>query len=406
MKKFIVISFIALVSSILWGCSNALEEGVISGNSTSIEKSVHLRISEEDAIRIADKILKKNQTRGAIQELPSCEYVINSTPTRSSLMSDTVAYILNYPNEEGFAIISSSRNVNPVLAFSESGNFDFSNEVAKLYFIDNISAYNNNAEAPEIYGNDNYLDGCVVIGDTAAMDIGQWSPWNKYVDEKHPGCPAGCVPVATALAICNTVDSLDYLNEKFYTDSLYSVISGGLPSVPSYSDYVKYNDAVDGIAKLLYYIGADLNTKYSTSESVASSEDVIPFLKRNNIEVVDSYEEYNTSEKTIMRMINELYQGGVIYMRGSQEGGKYGHAWICDGCMFCYEDKPRKQGLLDWYLHINWGWGGVDNGYYNGEVFNADKMNVEFRVTNFFFVRGDKWEPNLPIVKPISSWGI
>lgn len=48
--------------------------------------------------------------------------------TRSASVSDTLAYIINYPNEEGFTIVSTSRKIFPVLGFSEKGHFSIDNE--------------------------------------------------------------------------------------------------------------------------------------------------------------------------------------------------------------------------------------------------------------------------------------
>lgn len=47
---------------------------------------------------------------------------------------------------------------------------------------------------------------------------------------------------------------------------------------------------------------------------------------------------------------NELRNGRVVYLAGYN--AKSGHAFVCDGY-----DK-------DDYFHINWGWVGLDDGYF------------------------------------------
>ena len=129
------INFILLSISIVLfvGCTNVddFQETEIS------QQSNQNKITKNEAVNIADKILKKSAlTRTPAEAKVSFDFVIsNKSPkTRSASISDTLAYIINYANDEGFAIISTNKNVFPVLAFSEKGNFSCDNENARINF--------------------------------------------------------------------------------------------------------------------------------------------------------------------------------------------------------------------------------------------------------------------------------
>lgn len=106
------------------------------------------------------------------------------------------------------------------------------------------------------------------------------------------------------------------------------------------------------VATLMYACGVAANMNYSPVESGAVMEYVPSKL-------VD----YFNYDKSVSLMLRELYDadswndaiyrqlegsGPVIYCGQSNEGG---HCFVCDG-------------YADGYFHINWGWSGLDDGYF------------------------------------------
>lgn len=137
---------------------------------------------------------------------------MNEHLTRGSAnLSDTLAYVVNYPKNGGFVIVASSNRVYPVLAFSDDGNFSFENEISKTNFIENIGAYLEEADEEASYVvSENDFDGCYVVAPTVKTSLSQRSPWNKFVIEEHPGCPVGCVAVAAAQVMSHSKRTLSY----------------------------------------------------------------------------------------------------------------------------------------------------------------------------------------------------
>jgi hypothetical protein len=66
---------------------------------------------------------------------------------------------------------------------------------------------------------------------------------------------------------------------------------------------------------------------------------------------------------------NELNYGRPVFYTGQDTGAIGGHAWACDG----YD----ANGLL----HMNWGWGGKDNGYFLISNLNTPPYNWSWTET-------------------------
>lgn len=385
---------------------------IISMNSCSSEDIENLQsnksdnglshtISIEEALNIANITLNyttRNYTTRSNNNLkPNVDYVLSNEKTRGDLLeSDTLAYIINYPEDAGFVVVSSDDRVYPVLAFSDKGNFSMENEIVKKNFIYNIESYILNSEDYKHYDVSSIdFDGCFMQQPIIGISIGQGNPWDKYVIKEHPGCPVGCVPVATALTISHSCSQIRYHGVSYPMKSIISAImqgpteddlenntkkriTGGNPvNLPTYT----YEQAVDSMAKLLYLLGKDLNVTYTPSGSGALSSKAYDLCKNLGFTIPSNYAIFD-----IFKISRYLQDNCIIYMRGRDEQKNEGHAWVADGCYFCV-DKDDPDIITQTYIHCDWGWNGYCNGYYSGEVFNAGAYN--FNPMNYFAVKRD-----------------
>ena len=96
---------------------------------------------------------------------------------------------------------------------------------------------------------------------------------------------------------------------------------------------------------------------------------------------------------------SELDDGHILLVRGSRSGS--GHAWVLDGYTEAeyYEEIYHISGntiitdeifgpLYTNLYHINWGWYGMNNGYFAHNVFNPKKVifpdgNINFTDRNY-----------------------
>lgn len=402
MKKAYLLE-LAMACISLLGCSEAIESFEEISPMSEKSEIVRCGISKDEAMVIANKVLGHKVTMNGMQKSisatsPTFDFVMNSSLTRSSNnLPDTLAYVINYPNDGGFVIVATTPRVYPVLGFSDKGKFSFENESAKSNFIDNIAAYVGNADKSTTYEvSDNDFDGCYVINPMVQISLGQGSPWNKYVVQDHPGCLAGCVAVASALVMSHAKTTLTYHGSEFQLKSIITALSGeqsteendtdvssdwftingNSTDIPQYT----YEQAVDSMAKFLYWIGKDVDMNYGTSASWAYSEDAYKLCYLLGFNIPTGY----TSDFDIKEVTSYLKNNYIIYLRGTDINGKGGHAWVSDGCYYCV-DMADKTKILDTYIHCDWGWGGYCNGYYSGSVFEASSYN--FRPQNFFAVK-------------------
>lgn len=354
-------------------------------------------ISEVSAVSISNDFLGKEFGTRASLEAPTVTYVVDDSKTRSSLLPDTLAYVVNYPNNGGWTIISRDNRINPLLAYSDKGNFSEDNEIANAVFIERIKYYMaEHCVGNTIYNGSDVLDACVSVEPMVTITLNQRAPYNKYVEEEHPGCPVGCVAVATALVMTHSEATMAYHKKGYHLTNIRKAIQKGDKvsdivlgagdiahsladeansvniAVPIPTGPYTYIDAVYAVAKILYYIGLDVNMSYNPYGSGAQSINAYNLLVNEGFNVVTGYEQYNLEE-----IANYLSDNCIVYMRGD------GHAWVADGCRYCMDITGNEK--VDIYLHLDWGWGGECNGYFTGNVFMTS--SGPFQGRNYFAVK-------------------
>jgi len=84
--------------------------------------------SYEEALSLARKsiaLVDRGQTRSATARSIRSErgQCVTTPSTRSGAGSDTLMYVFNFENNDGFSVIAANRAVDPVLAVAEKGNY-------------------------------------------------------------------------------------------------------------------------------------------------------------------------------------------------------------------------------------------------------------------------------------------
>lgn len=178
MKKLLFLFYIVFCTCLFIGCTG-LDD--FQGEENQSKEHASLYISQDEAWNISQKVMKHSPVTRATPLLsPNFSYVLNGASTRYAYVPDTLAYVINYPDNGGFTIISSDRRVYPVLGYSYEGNFSFDNEIAKSNFIDNIGSYLNAADINSAYEvGDEDFDECYSQYPKIQSSISQNSPWNK-----------------------------------------------------------------------------------------------------------------------------------------------------------------------------------------------------------------------------------
>lgn len=199
-------------------------------------------------------------------------------------------------------------------------------------------------QCPTVSGQ-HVLVGCVAVGMGQAMMVA-----------RYPERPVGSYSYTDA-----TVGylSIDYDAEAPYDwDAMYAAETTG-----NYSE----------IARLLYHCGVSVRMQYGIDGSGAYSVDVAPALTRNfqyDPELIRYVSKSDYSrEEWMALLLDELVLGRAIIYGG--DNGEVGHCWNIDGW--------RQATQM---FHVNWGWGGYGNSYFDIEAMEDQYQGMSFPYNN------------------------
>lgn len=307
-----------------------------------------------------------------------------------------LAYVVNFENNGGYAILAADTNLPPVIMLGDEGNFsteeylDFvqnntTRSGSELTDVEDVqyTMITNSIVLPPTYPTSprNPRDTAVMVRCLPLVPTkwGQGAPYNYYAKtEDNQTAVAGCVPVAFA----QTLASLSYhhnFTPSVEIDPEYPVnwpminaaISNG---IIKYSSNDTSSEALN-VASLIRAAGSNLDTKYGATKTSASVTLVATELIR--LGCSSAVYEHNSKVSTddlFTMIVRNNYP--VISQASRLENDKtYAHAFVLDGWLrleytysiitgtgpYIYTEDYRSQFDL---VHVNFGWDGVCDGYY------------------------------------------
>ena len=308
--------------------------------------------------------------------------------TRSE--SHPAFYVFNREDQDGFVIVSGEDLVNPLIGYSFDHGFQTEEMPEHIY----SWLMNRKAEINYIRQNKQVaLGGMEYQWNNASANIGkvlkkietaQWNqgaPYNKKcpVDESTGRTSVtGCVATAYAIA----------LRAREWPDAGMGVVpsykfdnaQGTKVVIPEHNLGHTYNwdkmplknissssseDAIEEVSTLMADCGKMVKATYSSQATGAFIFNVAKSLREYmkyspNLDY-ETREYYSTTTWNAM-IQNEINEYGPVIYGGVSTGG--GHAFVLDG----YTDKN--------YYSVNWGWGGVANGYFVLSLLNPDSQGI------------------------------
>lgn len=195
---------------------------------------------------------------------------------------------------------------------------------------------------PEYELNKRAPTGCVA---TAMAQVMYYHQWPEKGSGSHTYSPA--------ILYGNTLTA-DFRNTEYQWDSM----------LPSYMAGNYDSKSRDAVAELMLHCGIAVDMVYY-SQSGATDYDVPPalvdYFGYDRSLAYRKREHYSTQEW--LRIINtELLEGRPILAYGKSSSG--GHAFVFDGM--------DSNG----FIHVNWGWGGMSNGYFNTSVLTPPVQGI------------------------------
>lgn len=385
----------------LTGCSDTDDIISIDQRSTTSPKLSELR-SYEEAKFIAQQSVSmldndsgnSVSTRGVSSSRilsDNCHYVICSDPTETrsseSFGNDTLMYVFNFANNQGFAIVSANPQTEPLLAVIEEGHYDpsvecdnksFSNfmELTKQFVLRGGDFSEKQEEPSTPRSLDDPWTLYAHVGNYVTVRWGQQHPEGIYCPNGICGC--GATAMAMIMSYHEYPTSIN-LNHDNYIIPNYTLnwTAMKMHFVNHYQDFFECeasNDAHDMISHLCRQLGVTAGSHYYNSATGTSKSGL------RNCMIYYGYTVptfSNFSESEIVGALN--YQLPVIMEGWTDHIYGVGHYWIVDGYKSYYPtgETPPGNGSLDYnpffkyYNHVNWGWNGDCNGYFFSGVFNT-----------------------------------
>lgn len=296
-------------------------------------------------------------------------------------------YVFDRGDEQGYVLVSGDDSTLPVLGYTDAGHFDYAqlppnmkfwlegyeNELAALR---SAAASTAAASSTASGGEAPRVGADVPVHDPIAiLCTSRWSQGDPY----NQSCPmyfnlgrsvTGCVATAMAQILYyhrdKSVDETQAAMPGYeaWAEKPYNGQYLQVEGVPAESP-IDWDNMIDNyggsatakqkkaVADLMLYCGVSVKMGYTNQSSGAQSYEVANALPKyfgygSSVKYI-SFSNY-TETSWDAAIYNELKNARPVYLSGANTEG--GHAFVCDGY-----DGNRC-------YHINWGWGGMSDGYF------------------------------------------
>ena len=339
-----------------------------------------------------------------------------NVPTAPSTLSTTLIYTQTEPSGaadfyvfgitpgKGFVIVAADDAIEPVIGYSSESNFDLTpvNNIGLKDWMKSSAAKISGAVQQHIVADANISNLWTsyrhsinpYVGRASSVAPLMTTTWNQepYYNAACPGSGSsqavtGCVATAMAQIMKFWNYPTTGQGSFSYSDQVANGYQENYGTLSANFGNTTYNwagmpnsisAANTSIATLMYQCGISVAMDYSPSGSAAwvlqseagtgnpcAQKSYVSYFKyASSIQGV-KYASY-TSSAWITLLENELNAGRPLQYQGTDPGAG-GHTWVCDG----YNSSNQ--------MHMNWGWGGVDNGYFSvsnlsvgGYTFSSD----------------------------------
>ncbi len=342
--------------------------------------------SFRQAREIAERHAAKNGAHIGLQSVKRAK-VLNK---QQSTTSSRGYYVFPHDGNCGYTIVSGDDRMPEIVGYSTTDTYSEENMPDGMKHL--MQAYE--AMATALANGDAKVERCLAEKEALAADStyrqprvaplladivwGQTEPYNNlcpmYDDQRRT--LNGCVPTAMAQLMMyyqypQTLQSdIPAYQTQSYQLNMPSVSAGERYDwdnmLPQYSGSAYTAEQANAVAKLMYHCGLSVKADYGPSSTSALctpnvlvkywgyDPDVIKFLFRENF----SLREWTAILDAELQASRPVYYSGVPFT-------SVGHAFLCDGA--------DGDGLY----HINWGWSGWSNGYFDITVLNSDYSGTE-----------------------------
>lgn len=301
----------------------------------------------------------------------------------------------------GFVIVSGQEHANPIMGYSHTGKVGKTLNPNVLYYLDwqaqvraNQQNANNNGQNTLVDGakGNPQLDTLKTVGPIMKTTWNQEPYYNNLCPKK---ALTGCVATAMAQVMkhhnwpkqgrsWHRYQHKDYGKLDAYFDSTHYDWN----NMPTKLDANSSKAQINAVATLMYHCGVSVDMNYGKDGSGAFSRDVLHALVTYFGYRPDSIHQYfylgvdsathggiteclgDTIDTDWYKVIEENIDNNrpLIFGGFSSKPGGGGHAWVCDGYSWAeITDTVAHTTDTLKLVHMNWGWGGSQDGWYSME---------------------------------------
>ena len=341
-------------------------------------------VTPDKALEAATQFMQQRQAGTTLKANP-----VSRTPKRmahgQTAASQSNFYIFNANNNKGYVIVSGDDRTTQILGYSDNGNFDPDNVPVNMqewldYYAQQISSLDMLGVTGQNFTTPNPTRNSISPLITSHWDQAgpYWNHCPEFMDIDENGDTVGELAytgcVATSMAqIMNYYKHPMRCSQlipsyivTFYWHEEYGAFETD-PLDPIFFDWDNMRDNYtgaeteaekDAVAWLMLYAGCAAHMQYGLNAS-STSDPYIP-TALNEYFNYDAKLVYRSDydQKDWEEMIYQELAAGRPMIYNGRAGSGGGHSFICDG--YAYGD----------YYHINWGWGGLGDGYFVLSVLN------------------------------------
>ena len=418
MKKYFLI--LSVVAGLIACSSDGLRENVVQESTPLTQQLDPNRRSFAEAVEIAQNSIKmldedKALTRGNAPvrklNLKNGVKAFCKEGTRSyspAFGNDTLLYVFNFENDEGFALVSTSKRTQGLLAIVEQGycdpdtpseidGFEQFIEMAKEYVRRNSEQKEplplRIPDGPIVETKDSITYSFSQVGPYITVKWGQMCPEGEFCSNGIAGCTNAAMAQIISYFNYPTSISLTYdgsnANQSLNWSDMKAHSTGhALSTCSTPSTHIM-------IGKLLRELGERNHSQYDATGTGTNSQLYAAQTFSNLGYTCASWSDFNG-----LCVRTDLNNNRLILIRGTATAG--GHAWALDGyktrvTTIRQMARTATSGwfftgevttLTDHFMHFNWGWYGNCNGYFAEGVYDTSQAllyDTEIHNENYNF---------------------
>lgn len=289
--------------------------------------------------------------------------------------SSTGYYAFNRGASAGYIIVAADdRAAAQVLGYADEGSLNMASLPENMAWW--LAEYDRQMASMPQTAEAKSSNAAAKYANIAPLVTAKWnqnSPFNSLCPVKESvQCPSGCVATAMTQIMYYHKWPLNGTGSNAYSWNGKTLSADFSKSTYDWSSMTDFYDSESSdaskaaVAQLMYDMGIAVNMEYDSYASGAASVRIPKAMA--------GYFSYDKNIKFLQRgyysaaewneiVYQELAASRPLYYSGFTDDNVYGHAFVCDG-------------YRDGYFHINWGWGGISDGYFLLSALNPEVQGI------------------------------